>query len=381
MESVEKADVNGKKVLVRVDYNVPIIDGVIADDTRIVKSLETINYLLEKGAKVILMSHLGRIASDEDKEKNSLEIVARHLSTLINNNIIFVPTTRGKELEDSINAMQDSDILLIENTRFEDFPKKLESSCDESLSKYWSTLADVFVLDAFGSAHRCHASTYGISKFIPAYAGFLVIKEVSVLDKTLNQKRTLILGGSKVEDKIGMINNLINTSDYILLGGAMCFTFLKAKGYDIGKSVINEEKIDYAKGLLEKYPDKIILPIDVMTQNGLRGVEGFGPEDIGYDIGPRTISKYKEILIDSKLVLWNGPMGMFEKPEYETGTKTLLEYLYNQSIVTILAGGDIVSASKKYNLDYYYVSTGGGSTLEYLEGKKFKTLERLNGKK
>lgn len=380
MVSINGLDVNNKKVIIRVDYNVPIQDGKIMDDTRIVKSLETINYLLDGGAKIILMSHLGRVASEEDKKKNSLGIVAKHLSGLINRPIIFVPFTRGKVLEDTINSLSEGEIVLMENTRFEDFPRKLESSCDEILSKYWSTLGDIFVLDAFGSAHRCHASTYGISKFIPGYAGFLVDKEISVLNKVLHQKKTLILGGSKIEDKIGVIDNLINTSDNILLGGGMCFTFLKAKGYEVGTSIVNSDKIDYAMNLLREHEDRIILPLDIVTETGIKDSQNLDREDVGYDIGPKTIEKYKEILLDSKMVLWNGPLGKYEEEKYENGTKKILDYLYKQSIVTVLAGGDIVSASKKYNLDFYYVSTGGGSTLEYLEGKKFKTLDRLNGK-
>ena len=216
------------------------------------------------------------------------------------------------------------------------------------------------MLDAFGSAHRCHASTYGISKYLPSYAGFLVQNETTVLDKALKQNKTLILGGAKVDDKIGVINNLIKTSNKLLIGGGMCFTFLKAKGYNIGESILSEEHIDYAKKLLKKYPNTIILPIDVVTQNGVKNIEDMSDKDIGYDIGPKTIKLFTEELKTSKLVLWNGPLG-------------------KQKFNTILAGGDITGASKYFNIELYYVSTGGGSTLEYLEGKKFKTLERLNG--
>ena len=235
------------------------------------------------------------------------------------------------------------------------------------------------MLDAFGSAHRCHASTYGISKYLPSYAGFLVQNETTVLDKALKQNKTLILGGAKVDDKIGVINNLIKTSNKLLIGGGMCFTFLKAKGYNIGESILSEEHIDYAKKLLKKYPNTIILPIDVVTQNGVKNIEDMSDKDIGYDIGPKTIKLFTEELKTSKLVLWNGPLGMFEDEKYENGTKKVLKFLYNQSIPTILAGGDIISASHKFGFDFHYVSTGGGSTLEYLEGRRFKTLERLSG--
>lgn len=379
MKSIKGVDVKGKKVIVRVDYNVPIKDGQVVDDTRIVGSLDTINYLIDNGSKVILLSHMGRIKSLEDKKKYTLEPVAKYLSTLINSRIYFVPFTRGNVLEGAIDQMEEGDIVLVENTRYEDYPIELESSCDRELSKYWSSLGDIFVLDAFGSAHRCHASTYGISEFLPSYSGVLVDHEIEMLNKALHLRKTLILGGAKIDDKIGVIDNLLNTSDFILLGGAMCFTFLKALGYSIGKSIVSDEKLNYAKMTIEENKDKIFLPIDIVTNNGVKSIDDINSNDIGYDIGPKTISKYKELLIDSKLILWNGPLGMYEDEKYENGTKSIMKYIYNQSIPTILAGGDIIAASKKFKIDFKYVSTGGGSTLEYLEGKKFKTLDRLNG--
>lgn len=381
MQNIKGIDVTGKRVIVRVDYNVPITDGKIDDDTKILASLKTINYLLDKKAKIILLSHLGRIKSQADKESHSLEIVAKHLSTLVSCGIYFIPFTRGEIVNKTIENMNNGEIVILENTRFEDYPKSLESSCDEALSKYWASLGDIFVLDAFGSAHRCHASTYGISKYLPSYSGFLVDNEVSMLDKAIHQRKTLILGGAKVDDKIGVIDNLINTSDNILLGGAMCFTFLKASGVNVGESIVSDDKIRYAKSLLDTHGNKIILPIDVVTNDGVKDVTNIGNSGIGYDIGPKTINKYKELLINSKLILWNGPLGMFEDPKYEDGTKKVMQFIYNQSIPTILAGGDIISASHKFKYNFTYLSTGGGATLEYLEGKRFKTLERLNGSK
>ena len=381
MQSIKGIDVTGKRVIVRVDYNVPITDGKIDDDTKILASLKTINYLLDKKAKIILLSHLGRIKSQADKESHSLEIVAKHLSTLVSCGIYFIPFTRGEIVNKTIENMNNGEIVILENTRFEDYPKSLESSCDEALSKYWASLGDIFVLDAFGSAHRCHASTYGISKYLPSYSGFLVDNEVSMLDKAIHQRKTLILGGAKVDDKIGVIDNLINTSDNILLGGAMCFTFLKASGVNVGESIVSDDKIRYAKSLLDTHGNKIILPIDVVTNDGVKDVTNIGNSGIGYDIGPKTINKYKELLINSKLILWNGPLGMFEDQKYEDGTKKVMQFIYNQSIPTILAGGDIISASHKFKYNFTYLSTGGGATLEYLEGKRFKTLERLNGSK
>ena len=308
MENITSADVKNKKVIVRVDYNVPIKDGKILDDTRIVASLETINYLIQNEAKVILLSHLGRIKSEEDKQTNSLSIVAKRLSKLVSSPVYFVGATRGHVVEETIDNLLTGEIVLIENTRFEDFPKKLESSCDEALSKYWANLGDIFVLEAFGSAHRCHASTYGISKYLPSYAGFLVEKETNMLNEALKSSRTLIMGGAKVEDKIGVIDNLITTSDNLLLGGAMCFTFLKAKGIDVGSSLVSEEHIDYAKGLLNEYGNKIVLPVDVVTQNGVKDINELLTDDIGYDIGPKTVELYKEKLANSNMVLWNGPL-------------------------------------------------------------------------
>lgn len=381
MQSIKGIDVTGKRVIVRVDYNVPITDGKIDDDTKILASLKTINYLLDKKAKIILLSHLGRIKSQADKESHSLEIVAKHLSTFVSCGIYFIPFTRGEIVNKTIENMNNGEIVILENTRFEDYPKSLESSCDEALSKYWASLGDIFVLDAFGSAHRCHASTYGISKYLPSYSGFLVDNEVSMLDKAIHQRKTLILGGAKVDDKIGVIDNLINTSDNILLGGAMCFTFLKASGVNVGESIVSDDKIRYAKSLLDTHGNKIILPIDVVTNDGVKDVTNIGNSGIGHDIGPKTINKYKELLINSKLILWNGPLGMFEDPKYEDGTKKVMQFIYNQSIPTILAGGDIISASHKFKYNFTYLSTGGGATLEYLEGKRFKTLERLNGSK
>lgn len=379
MKNIEGIDVKGKRVIVRVDFNVPIKDGKIVDDNRIVSSLKTINYLTKNKAKVILLSHLGRIKSEEDKKNNSLEVVANHLSTLVNVPVYFVNTTRGELVDRTIKNMQDGEILLIENTRFEDTPKTLESSCDEKLSKDWASLGDIFVFDAFATAHRCHASTYGISKFIPSYAGYLISEEKLVLDEVMKSNRTLILGGAKVDDKIGVIDNLITTSDKVLIGGAMCFTFLKAKGLNVGSSLVSDDKLDYAKKLLNKYGDKIILPIDVVTESGIKDIDNLLNDDIGYDLGPKTIELFKNNLMDAKMVLWNGPLGKYEEKAYEKSTKEIMEFLSKQKYKSILAGGDVVGASAYFKINLYYASTGGGSTLEYLEGKRFKTLERLKG--
>lgn len=383
MESIRDVDVRGKKVIVRVDFNVPRDKktGEITDDTRIVASLDTINYLVKNGAKVILLSHLGKVKSNEDKEKNSLGVVAERLRTLIDVPVYFTGDTRGHAVEAIVNNVLDGEIVLLENTRYEDFPKKLESSCDEALSKYWASFGDIFVLEAFGSAHRCHASTYGISKYLPSYAGFLVEKETEILNEVLQSSRTLIMGGSKIDEKIAVIENLIPTSDSLLVGGGMCFTFLKAMGYNIGKSLLSEEQIDYCKGLLERYGNKIVLPVDVVTQNGVKNVNELNDDDIGYDIGPKTIKLFQEVLSNSNMVLWNGPLGMYEEEAYANGTKDILEFLEQQDFKTILGGGNIVDAATQFGVNVHHKCTGGGSTLEYLGGARFKTLSRLKGDK
>ena len=368
-----------KKVIVRVDYNVPIKNGSIEDNNRIVCSLKTINYLIDTGAKIILMSHLGKIKTEEDKLKNSLYIVSIELSKLLGKDVKFCKSTRGSELESMINSLHSGEVMLVENTRYEDFPNNLESSCDKELSSYWASLADEYVMDAFGSIHRNHASTYGIASILGGVTGFLVDEELEHLKEVFNNKnKILILGGAKVSDKLGVIENLVNDSNKILLGGGMCFTFLKALGKNIGKSIVDEEKVDYCKELLSKYKDKIILPLDIVTEKGNKSIDNINDDDIGFDIGNDTIGLYKSLITNDDLVVWNGPMGKFEDINYEKGTRELLEYLNRNNIKTIICGGDTGSASKKYRLSFYYISTGGGASLEYLEGKKFDTLEVLN---
>ena len=375
----DKSFYKDKKVIVRVDYNVPIKDGIIEDDNRIVCSLKTINYLIDSEAKIILMSHMGKIKSEEDKLNNSLKVVADRLSSLLNKEVKFCGYTRGPELESMINFLKPGEVLLMENTRYEDYPNNLESSCDKELSSYWASLADTYVMDAFGSVHRNHASTYGIPSVIGGVTGFLVDEELNHLKDVLSDNdKVIILGGAKVSDKLGVIENLVNSSKKILLGGGMCFTFLKALGKNVGNSLVDEEKIDYCKGLLDKYGDKIVLPIDVCTENGIKSIDNINDEEIGFDIGNETISLYKSLISKDDLVVWNGPMGKFEDSKYEKGTKELLEYLNSNSIKTIICGGDTGSAASKYGLKFYYISTGGGASLEYLEGKKFDVLEVLN---
>ncbi len=381
MRTLSDFDFKGKKVIVRVDFNVPIQNGKIDDDNRIKESLTTIKYLIKEEAKIILLSHLGKIKNEEDKAKNTLKPVSIRLSELLNKDVKFIDKTRGKEVEEVIKNLTDSDLVLLENTRHEDVPNNLESGCDEELSKYWASLGDLFVLDAFGSAHRNHASTYGIPKYIPGCAGFLIEKELKILDEIMLSEKDVIMGGAKVKDKLGVIENLIESTNSLLIGGAMSYTFLKAKGFNVGKSLIDNEKIDYVKTLLNKYSNKIILPVDVVTQNGIKKVSEMSDEDEGFDVGPETVKLFKSIIKKSPLVIWNGPLGMFENEKYAVGTKEILKYLNKNNIKTVIGGGDTGSAANKYGYKFYHVSTGGGATLEYLEGKKFKTLEVLENKK
>jgi phosphoglycerate kinase len=380
-KTIRDYDLEGKKVIIRVDFNVPIKNGEIQDDNRIRESLETINYALENNAKIILLSHLGRVKTEEDKNNNTLEPVALRLSELLNKEIIFVTETRGKLLENEINNMKNGDIILVENTRFEDLNGKLESGNDEELGKYWASLGDIFINDAFGTCHRAHASNVGIAKNLPNGIGFLVEKELNILGNAIkNPKRpfTVILGGSKVPDKIGVIENLVKIADNILIGGGMAFTFLKSQDINIGKSLLDEENIEFCKNILKENKDKIILPIDVVTSTNLEVPENkkecfindMKEFDIGLDIGHQTIKLFKTILEESNTIIWNGPVGKFEMEEYSKGTKELCEIIKNKNN-TIIGGGDTASAviNLGYKDAFTHISTGGGASLEMLEGK------------
>ena len=380
-KTIKDYNLEGKKVIIRVDFNVPIKDGIIQDDNRIRESLETINYALDNNAKIILLSHLGRVKEESDKEKNTLEPVALRLSELLDKEIIFVTETRGKLLEDEINNMKNKDIILVENTRFEDLNGKLESGNDEELGKYWASLGDIFINDAFGTCHRAHASNVGIAKNLPNGVGFLVEKEIKIIgDAIKNPKRpfTVILGGSKVSDKIGVIENLVKIADNILIGGGMAFTFLKSLDINIGKSLLDEENIEFCKNILKTNKDKIILPIDVVTSTNVDKRENkkecfisdMKENDIGLDIGHQTIKLFKTILDESNTIIWNGPVGKFEMEDYSNGTKELCEIIKDKEI-TIIGGGDTASAviNLGYKDAFTHISTGGGASLEMLEGK------------
>ncbi len=389
MKTIKDLNIDNKKVIIRCDFNVPIKDGKIVDDTRIVGALPTIQYCLDHNAKIILLSHLGRVKTAEDLKKNDLSPVANRLSELLKQDILFSDETRGEELEEVIKSMNPKDIILIQNTRYEDLDGKKESGNDAELGKYWASLGDVFVNDAFGTIHRAHASNVGIASNLESAVGFLIEKEINALSILDNPEQPFIvvLGGAKVADKIGVIENLVTKANKILLGGGMAYTFLKAKGYEIGKSILDEESIDFCKGILEKYPEKIVLPEDFAVNKEfvnegeykIQKADKIGSDEMGLDIGPETLHKYESIIKDAAIVVWNGPLGVYEFEKYKKNTDELLKYICDNNIKTILGGGDIVAAATEagYKDKLFHVSTGGGATLEYLEGKKLPGLESI----
>lgn len=392
-KTIKDYELNNKKVIIRCDFNVPMKDGKITDDNRIKESITTIKYALDNGAKVILMSHLGRVKTEEDKVKNSLKEVSVRLSELLEQDVTFVPVTRGEELETAVNNLQNGEVLLVENTRFEDLDGKKESGNDEELGKYWASLGEIFINDAFGTSHRAHASNVGIGSNLPNGIGFLVEKEVNVLGNTMENPEhpfTVILGGAKVSDKINVIENLVKIADYILIGGGMAYTFLKAKDLEIGLSLLDSENIEFCKTMLDKYPEKIILPTDVVCAKEIseeasytnKFITDLEKDDIGLDIGYNTIKLFCEYLSDSKTVIWNGPVGMFELKNYQNGTISLCEYLSKMDSTVIIGGGDTAAAAILfgYKEKFTHISTGGGASLEMMEGKVLPGVDIINDK-
>ncbi len=393
-KTVKDIDLKDKKVLVRVDFNVPLKDGVITDDTRIKAALPTINYVLEQGGKAILFSHLGRVKTEEDKEGKSLAPVAKRLGELLGKEVTFVPETRGEQLEEAIRNMNDGDVVVFENTRFEDVDGKKESKNDTELGKYWASLGDVFVNDAFGTAHRAHASNVGIaSTGIPTVAGFLMEKEIKFIGEAVEEpKRPMIaiLGGAKVSDKIGVIENLIPKADKILIGGGMTYTFYEAKGIKIGNSLVEADKVELAKELIEKAGDKLVLPIDNVCAPEFSNdvetqvIEGDIPDGLmALDIGPASVKLFADTLQGAKTVVWNGPMGVFEMSNFAKGTIGVCEAIANlEGATTIIGGGDSAAAAEQLGFadKFTHISTGGGASLELLEGKELPGLAAINDK-
>lgn len=378
-------DVSNKKVIVRVDFNVPIKNGVITDDNRIVQALPTINYLLEKKAKLIIMSHLGKVDHKDpektasDKAKNNMAPVATRLGELVDAPVTFVSETRGPALEAAVNALQGGDIVVVQNTRYE----KGESKNDPELAAYWASLGEVFVFDAFGSSHRAHATTHGIAEILPSGLGFLVEKEVVALEKAiLNPAKPFvaIVGGAKVSDKIAVIENLLNIADKVLIGGGMAYTFLKALGFNIGSSLLEADKVELAKEFLDKSNGKLVLPVDHIVADAFSvdanrkvvGNEGIEEGWMGLDIGPETVKLFSSVLEGAKTVVWNGPMGVFELAPFANGTLEVCKAIAAQKgAMTVIGGGDSAAAAIQLGFkdEFSHISTGGGASLEFMEGK------------
>ncbi|MCF0109622.1 MAG: phosphoglycerate kinase [Erysipelotrichaceae bacterium] len=389
--TVKDLDVKGKRVIVRVDFNVPRKNGVITDDNRIVAALPTINYLVENGAKIVLLSHLGKVDHKDpektaaDKAKNDMAPVAVRLGELVNTKVTFVPVTRGQELEDAVAALNDGEIVLVQNTRYE----KGESKNDPDLAKYWAGLGDLYVSDAFGSVHRAHASTVGIPSILPSAVGFLIEKELKFLgDAVENPVRPFvgILGGAKVADKLKVINNLLEKCDTLIIGGGMAYTFIAAQGGTVGTSLVDNEKLDYCKEMIEKAEKlgkKLMLPVDTVVAasfpdpiddpNIVTEVvpsNAIPADKMGLDVGPETAEMFAKEVLAAKTVVWNGPMGVFENPVLAEGTKKVAAALADAEGTTIIGGGDSAAAAKQLGFAdrISHISTGGGASLEFLEG-------------
>lgn len=392
-KTVKDLELNGKKVLVRADFNVPMKDGKISNDNRIQAALPTLEYILEQGGKVIVFSHLGRVKTEEDKAGLSMKPVADRLGELLGKDVKFVAQTRGEELESAVSELKDGEILMFENTRFEDVDGKKESKNDPELGKYWAGLGDVYVNDAFGTAHRAHASNVGIASNLESAAGFLVEKEINFIGGAVDEPKrpfVAILGGAKVSDKIGVIENLIAKADKVLVGGGMTYTFYKALGHDIGNSLVEEDKVSLAKELIDKAGDKLVLPVDSIVAAEFSNdveTETVGeniPEGkMGLDIGPKTVELFENELKDAKTVVWNGPMGVFEMSNFAQGTIKVCEALAKlEDATTIIGGGDSATAAQQlgFEEDFSHISTGGGASLEYLEGKELPGIAAISDK-
>lgn len=392
-KTINDLNLKGKKVLVRVDFNVPLKNGVITSTKRITAALPTIKKISDEGGKVILLSHLGRVKTQEDLVSKSLKPVAVELSRQLNKPVIFVPETRGIVLEKAIKDMEFGDVLLVQNTRYEDLNDKAESKNSEELGKYWASLGDVFINDAFGTAHRAHASNVGISKNIKDSAlGYLMEKEVLSLEKAIKNPEhpyVAIIGGAKVSDKIQVLENLAKIADKMIIGGAMAYTFLKAQGKKVGTSLVEDEFLGLAKEFLTKYSQKVVLPIDHATATEFKDVTPVIQENeikdgyTGLDLGPKSIELVKETLKNAKCVVWNGPMGVAEFENYKEGTLAVCKSISQlKDCYTVVGGGDSVAAVEKLGMEdkFSHVSTGGGASLELLQGLELPAVLAIKDK-
>ena len=388
---IQDIDVRNKRVLLRCDFNVPVKDGKILDDSKIVAALFTIDYLVKQGAKVIIMSHFGKVKTEEDKEKNSLALVAAHLQKLVSTKVIFAKQPRSMYLAGKIEEMNPGEIIVLENTRFEDVPNKLESGNDSQLAMYWADLADIYCLDSFGSAHRKHASTHAIANYLPSCLGFLVQKETEMLDNyVLNAKRpfTIVMGGAKVEDKVELIESLLPRCDHLILVGGIANSCLATLGFNVGNSLRTKDQavLERIKQLLIQYKDKIVLPVDAIIGRAYSedfiehvNVDKVMDDDIIFDIGMKSINKFKEIIDKSSTIFVNGTAGKYEDVRYANGTRALLETIVNSNAVKIVGGGDGVSAVKHFGLGdkFTFLSTGGGATLEYIINEGLPAIDNI----
>jgi len=392
-KTIKDFNLKNKKVIIRCDLNVPLEDGQISDETRIVESVETIMYAVKKKAKVIILSHLGRVKEEKDKSSNSLKIVAKRLGEIIKLPVKFVPFTRGKEVEDAVNSLNPGEILMLENTRFEDLNGELESKNDPELAKYWASLGEIFINDAFGTAHRAHASNVGIASILPSGVGFLMNKEILEISSALNKPKrplVIILGGLKVADKIGVIEKAVEIADYVLIGGGMSYTFFKAFGNEVGTSVVDNTSLDFCKRVYEANKTKIKLPIDMVVakefkedaESRLTTPDKIMKDEMGLDTGIQTINEYKNILMKAGTIIWNGPVGVFEMEKFANGTKALSNIVSKCKAKIIIGGGDTASAVNKFGFKNKnaHISTGGGASLEMLEGKELPGIKCISEK-
>ena len=378
MNFIDNANLDNKRVILRLDLNVTIKDGNIVDDTKIIKSIPTIKYLLNKNCNVLIMSHLGKVKNEIDKKDNSLYIVCERLSKLLEMNIVFVKDTRDERLKDILNENR---IVMLENTRYEDLPSSLESSCDEELSKFWASLGNVFVNDAFGTTHRRHASNYGISKYLETYYGFLIEEEVKGLEPivtNIEHPFVVIMGGAKVDDKVQLIKSLLDKCDYILVGGGIANTFLAASGFNIGASLYSKDYVDEIADLITKHRDKVIIPTDVVVENNgtinKKNITDVSDEDTIYDIGDNTINLYRDYIKKAETIFVNGTVGLYENESFRNGTESILKELSESEAYKIAGGGDAVASVNKLGYDqaFDFLSTGGGATLEYIASGSLK---------
>lgn len=395
-KTIKDIDLKGKKVILRVDFNVPIANEIVMDTKRIDAAIPTIKYILDNGASLIMISHLGRIKSEEDKANKSLKVVVEKFSQILGKEVQFVPFTRGKEVEEAAKNLKPGEVIFLENTRFEDLNDKAESGNNEELAKYWASLGDVYVNDAFGASHRSHASTAGIAKFVKESAlGFLMNNEVSHLEKILDgfeRPFVAIVGGAKVSDKIKVLEKLFHIADKVLVVGGMAYTFQKALGHKIGTSICEDDRVEMAKQYLVEYKDKIVLPIDnAYTDEFADKVPAFTTKDnidipdgyMGLDIGPQSVELFNEIISTAKTIFWNGPAGVTEFKNFENGTKGIaIAIANNQDAYSVVGGGDSVTAINKlgYQTKFSFISTGGGASIEFIQGNKMPGFEVIQDK-